>query len=87
MLTELGHGVDAPNIETRATLLPDGQIDLHTPHDRAAKHMPASLPAGGLPRVAIVFARLYVEDQDRGIRPFLVPLNDGHEMCAGVICR
>jgi acyl-CoA oxidase len=38
-LTELGHGLDARNLETTATVLPDGSIDLHTPYDRAAKYV------------------------------------------------
>ncbi len=37
-LTEQAHGLDARNIETTATLLADGSIDLHTPHDGAAKY-------------------------------------------------
>lgn len=37
MLTELGHGLDAVNLETRATLLPDGSFDLNTPTASAAK--------------------------------------------------
>lgn len=37
--------------------------------------------------VAVVIARLLVEGEDRGVRPFLVPLGDGHEMCKGVIAK
>jgi hypothetical protein len=37
MLTEIGHGLDAKNMETTATLLPDGGFDLHSPNPRAAK--------------------------------------------------
>ena len=37
MLTELGHGLDARNLETTATLLPDGRFELHTPCPNAAK--------------------------------------------------
>jgi acyl-CoA oxidase len=45
--------------------------------------MPPTVPAG-LPTVAIVFARLVIDAHDRGIRPFVVSINDGHEMCTGV---
>lgn len=41
MLTEVGHGLDAVNLQTQATLLPDGTFDLHTPHGGAAKYCPA----------------------------------------------
>lgn len=37
MLTEVGHGLDARNLETTATLLPNGDFDLHTPNFNAAK--------------------------------------------------
>lgn len=37
MLTEVGHGLDARNMETTATLLPDGGFELHSPSWAAAK--------------------------------------------------
>lgn len=36
-LTEIGHGLDAINMETTATLLESGEFDLHTPTEAAAK--------------------------------------------------
>ena len=45
--------------------------------------MPPTVPAG-LPTIAVVWAKLYANGEDRGIRPFLVPLNDGQQMCAGI---
>jgi acyl-CoA oxidase len=36
-LTELGHGLDAFNLETTASVLPDGGFLLHTPTPQAAK--------------------------------------------------
>ncbi|RMZ45258.1 hypothetical protein AFCA_010407 [Aspergillus flavus] len=87
LLTEVGHGLDAQAIETVATLLPDGAFDLHTSSPDAAKFMPATSPIPGFPRVGIVIARLIVEDEDRGVRPFFVWLNDGHEMSTGIYAR
>ncbi|PYI35224.1 acyl-CoA dehydrogenase NM domain-like protein [Aspergillus indologenus CBS 114.80] len=87
MLTELGHGLDAKHLETTATLLPDGSFDLHTPHLHAAKYMPPTSPIEGFPRFGLVMARLIVESEDRGVRPFIVWLNNGCEMCPGVTCR
>ncbi|CAG8904521.1 unnamed protein product [Penicillium egyptiacum] len=46
--------------------------------------MPPSMPIAGIPRIAVVFARLMVGDDDRGIRPFMVGLGDGKKMCKGV---
>ncbi|KAJ9218775.1 hypothetical protein DTO027B5_8754 [Paecilomyces variotii] len=86
LLTEIGHGLDAANLETRATLLPNGEFDFHTPTANAAKYMPPTSPVG-LPRVAVVIARLIVKGEDRGVRPFIVWLNDGHKMCDGVTCK
>ncbi|KAF8172071.1 hypothetical protein BJ912DRAFT_932597 [Pholiota molesta] len=83
MLTEVGHGLDAPNIETIAKLLPDGGFDLHTLMIKPQ----TSIPAGGVPRIAIVMARLNIKNHDFGVRPFIVPLNDGKTMCKGVTSR
>ena len=49
--------------------------------------MPPTLPYGGVPRVGLVLARLVVRGADKGIRPFIVALNDGKEMCKGVTAR
>lgn len=51
------------------------------------RFMPPSMPMAGIRRIAIVFARLIVESEDRGIRPFVVPINDGQEMCRGIQSR
>ena len=51
------------------------------------RYMPPTGPFGSLPRVAVVFARLVVQGEDRGVRPFLVALGDGHQMCKGVTSR
>ncbi|KAJ5835487.1 Acyl-CoA dehydrogenase/oxidase [Penicillium robsamsonii] len=37
MLTEVNHGLDARNIQTTATILSNGDIDLHTPSPNDAK--------------------------------------------------
>ncbi|KAJ5169359.1 uncharacterized protein N7500_002142 [Penicillium coprophilum] len=84
MLNEIDHGCDAKNLETTATLQSDGSFVLHSPTPGAAKFMPPSMPIAGIPRIAIVFARLMVGEDDRGIRPFIVALGDGKEMCKGV---
>ncbi|KAI2698921.1 hypothetical protein CBS147317_7002 [Penicillium roqueforti] len=87
MLTEVNHGLDARNIQTTATILPDGDIDLHTPSPNDAKVMPPTTPRGGIPVVAIVMARLVSGDKDSGIRPFLVQLGNGKEMCKGIMSK
>ncbi|KAI0034773.1 acyl-CoA dehydrogenase NM domain-like protein [Vararia minispora EC-137] len=86
MLTERGHGLDAENLETTATLLVGGGFLLQTPSSQAAKFMPPSVPAG-MPTMALVFARLMVDGEFRGIRPFIVDLNDGVDMSPGVSTR
>jgi acyl-CoA oxidase len=90
LLTELSHGLDAPNLETTATLQPDGSFILNTPHPSAAKYMPPTGPFGGIPKVAIVIARLIIEgeeSEDRGVRPFIVTLGDGEQMAQGISAR
>lgn len=46
--------------------------------------MPPSMPIDGIRRVAIVWARLIVDEEDRSIRAFIVPVNNGKEMNKGV---
>jgi acyl-CoA oxidase len=85
MLTENGHGLDARNIETTATLSSDGEFfDLHSPSIDAAKSMPPVTPLGGLPKVAVVFAQLIVNGSMHGVRTFVVQLTDGAQMCPGI---
>ncbi|KAI0644433.1 acyl-CoA dehydrogenase NM domain-like protein [Trametes meyenii] len=86
MLTELGHGLDVDNMETTATLTSSGDFVLHSPTSSAAKFMPPTVPAG-LPCIAVVFAKLVVNDENHGHRPFVVHLNDGKQMCTGVQSR
>ena len=47
--------------------------------------MPASTPAFGIPKVALVMARLIVDGSDRGSRFFIVPVCNEREMYRGVI--
>lgn len=84
MLTEIGHGLDARNLETTATLQPDGSFDLHTPRPSAAKVMPPNNPWAGMGRVGIVFARLMVDKEDHGVKSFIVHLGDKTGLLPGV---
>ncbi|KAK0212238.1 acyl-CoA oxidase [Desarmillaria ectypa] len=84
LLTERGHGLDAFNIETMATRMPDGCYILNTPREEATKFMPASTPAFGIPKVALVMARLMDKGKDLGCRYFIVPICDEKEMYTGV---
>ncbi|TQV96984.1 hypothetical protein V2A60_000357 [Cordyceps javanica] len=89
LLTEFGHGLDVKNMETTATLLPDGSYDIHTPSPAAAKAMPPTTPLARCPRVAVVLAKLVVPQPDgsvdhRGFKLFLVPLASAHKMHPGV---
>ncbi|KAI0702040.1 acyl-CoA oxidase [Cerioporus squamosus] len=83
LLSERGHGLDAFNIETMATLTPEGFI-LNTPREEASKFMPATTPSFGIPKVAVVMARLIVLGEDRGCRFFLVPICNKSQMYRGV---
>ncbi|GKT52014.1 acyl-coenzyme A oxidase 2, peroxisomal [Colletotrichum spaethianum] len=87
MLTEVDHGLDARNLETTATMESDGSFILDTPTAGAAKAMPPTSPLAGIARVAVVFARLIVDGDDRGVKPFVVRISDVGGMCAGVVSR
>lgn len=49
--------------------------------------MPPNTPRNGLPTIAVVIARLIVEGEDRGVRPFVVPMCDGTKMCTGITSK
>ncbi|EGO22911.1 hypothetical protein SERLADRAFT_450631 [Serpula lacrymans var. lacrymans S7.9] len=83
LLSERGHGLDAFNIETTATLT-EHHFILNTPREEAAKWMPATTPLYGVRKVAVVMARLIVSGSDRGVRPFIVPICDTRQMCSGI---
>jgi acyl-CoA oxidase len=51
------------------------------------RFMPPTLIMANMPRVGIVIARLMVHGEDRGVRPFVVALGDGKQMCKGVTGR
>ncbi|GKT88619.1 acyloxidase [Colletotrichum tofieldiae] len=87
MLTEVDHGLDARNLETTATMGSDGSFILNTPTAGAAKAMPPTSPLAGIARVAVVFARLIVDGDERGVKPFVVRISDAGGMCAGVVSR
>ncbi|CAG7941642.1 unnamed protein product [Penicillium salamii] len=87
MLTEVDHGLDARNLRTTATIMPDGDINLHTPSPDDAKVMPPATPRSGIPIVAIVMARLVAEGNDCGVRPILVQIGDGNQMCQNIISK
>ncbi|KAJ7470780.1 hypothetical protein FB451DRAFT_1037557 [Mycena latifolia] len=85
-LSEVSQGLDTINIETTATALPGGGFELHTPHPGAAK---LTLPTNscGIPAVGIVCARLIIKGRDSGVRPFVVPFNDGKAMTPGITAK
>ncbi|KAF9257268.1 hypothetical protein L218DRAFT_1006334 [Marasmius fiardii PR-910] len=88
LLTEVGHGLNALVLETTATLLQNGSFDLHTPHSGAEKFMPPTLPDVGVPKIGLVMARLIdLDGRNRGVHGFIVPLNNGVSMCAGITAR
>ncbi|KAK6821574.1 hypothetical protein RU639_007824 [Aspergillus parasiticus] len=87
ILTEVGHGLDSRNLETTATLTPNADFDIHTPNSNAANFTPPSRSRKGFPGVTLVFARLLVSGDDWGVKPFIVWLNDGKNMCEGVTAK
>ncbi|KIY63257.1 acyl-CoA dehydrogenase NM domain-like protein, partial [Cylindrobasidium torrendii FP15055 ss-10] len=86
-LTEAGHGLDAYNLETTATLQDDGSFVLNSPNRGASKYMPPTVPVLGKPCYAIIWSRVIVKGADWGVRPMLVQLNDGTHMCKGITSK
>lgn len=71
--TELGRGGSQINIRTEARYHRDrGVFTIHTPGDAAVKIMP-NVGWAGLPRTAVVNARLIVDDVEHGVHAFAFP--------------
>ncbi|KAG7447425.1 acyl-CoA oxidase [Guyanagaster necrorhizus] len=87
LLTEAGHGLDATNLETTATLQSDGTFILNSPNRAASKYMPPTVPVLGKPCYGVVWSQLIVDGEKRGIRPFVVQLNDGVHMSKGITAK
>ncbi|VDC07105.1 unnamed protein product [Peniophora sp. CBMAI 1063] len=58
-------------------------------HDLSSRYrfMPASTPSFGVRKVALVFARLIVNQEDRGHRWFIVPICDEVQLYPGIVSK
>ncbi|MFI9274093.1 hypothetical protein ACIGXM_25805 [Kitasatospora sp. NPDC052896] len=87
LMTELGRGNSSAAIRTEAVLdRANGEFVLHSPEPGAAKY-PPNVGEHGVPRLAVVSARLRVDGTDRGVFLFLVELRDAHRTAPGVTIR
>ncbi|MFI0773445.1 acyl-CoA dehydrogenase [Streptomyces sp. NPDC021212] len=87
LITELGYGNNAAELETTAVHQPEADtFVLHTPSAGAQKFMPNTGPAGGS-KSGLVAARLIVRGQDCGVFLFLVPLRDERGPLPGIRIR
>ncbi|MFF9685814.1 acyl-CoA dehydrogenase [Streptomyces sp. NPDC014623] len=84
MVTELGFGNNAAAMRTRAVYDPlADEFVLSTPDPQAQKFMPYT-GIQDIPKIAVVMARLVVQDTDRGIFPFIVRICDAEGLLPGV---
>ncbi|WNI14377.1 acyl-CoA dehydrogenase [Actinacidiphila sp. ITFR-21] len=84
MASELGYGNNLVALETEARYDPAArEFVLHTPRPRARKFMP-NTSLNGVPKLAVVLARTFVDDRECGVLPFLVRLTDGTRAAPGV---
>ncbi|MGW1496591.1 acyl-CoA dehydrogenase family protein [Streptomyces sp. NPDC002402] len=84
MVTELGFGTNAASMETEARYDPQSQeFILNTPSAQAQKFMPYT-GLTGIPKIAIVLARLKTDDADHGVFPFIVRISDHNGLCPGI---
>src|SRR5690606_31597195 len=80
-MTETGHGSNVAELQTTATYLPESdEFEIHTPVSRARKDYIGNAAVDGT--MAVVFARLLIDDSDHGIHAFLVPIRDGNGSAA-----
>lgn len=85
LATELGYGNNVQSMETEARFDPETQeFIIHTPNDRALKFIGYTAQPG-VPKISVLWARLWEGDTDRGVHTFIVPVRgaDG-QPCPGV---
>ena len=74
-MTEIGHGSNVRDLETRATWDPSERgFRIDTPHEGAGKEWIGNAAMHG--RLATVFAQLEVSGEEHGVHAFLVPIRD-----------
>ncbi|MBT8402696.1 MAG: acyl-CoA dehydrogenase family protein, partial [Gemmatimonadetes bacterium] len=74
-MTEIGHGSNVRDLETRATWDPSARgFRIVTPHEKAGKEWIGNAALHG--RMATVFAQLEVAGEDHGVHAFVVPIRD-----------
>jgi acyl-CoA oxidase len=84
LATELGYGNNVQSLETEARYDHDAQeFIIHTPSVQAQKFMP-NTGAEGVPKLAVVMARLKIGAQDCGVFPFIVRIRTLNGLCDGV---
>lgn len=84
LATELAYGNNVQSLETEAVYDHERrEFVLHTPNHFAQKFMP-NTGAPGIPKLAVVMARLKVAGRDCGIYPFIVRIRTAAAMCEGV---
>lgn len=84
LATELGYGNNLVSLETRADYDPSRcEFVITTPTPQARKFMP-NTAASGIPKLAVVMARLFSLGEDRGVYPFIVRIRDRFSVCPGV---
>ncbi|OMJ88879.1 hypothetical protein SteCoe_2542 [Stentor coeruleus] len=85
-MTELGHGSDVGRLETTATYNPKtGGFTLNSPTATSAKWWIGAI--ANTANMSVIFARLIVDNADKGIQVFAVPIRDyeTHDTLPGVV--
>jgi acyl-CoA oxidase len=74
-MTETGHGSDVQHLRTNATYDPaTGEFVIATPDEAARKDYIGNAARDG--RMAVVFAQLVTDGEERGVHALLVPIRD-----------
>jgi acyl-CoA oxidase len=85
-MTELGHGSNVSGVETTATFdLKTNSFLFNSPSRTAAKWWVGAL--ADTANMAVVFAQMIVEGQNKGVHAFLIPIRDRltHDVLPGLV--
>ncbi|MFD1217201.1 acyl-CoA dehydrogenase family protein [Microbulbifer celer] len=85
LATELAYGNNVFSLETEAIYDRDRKVfTLHSPNASSFKFMPNTSLSQHAAKIAVVMARLKIDDEEYGVMPFVVRIHDANKVLPGI---